>query len=659
MATVLAEFFGAVFPAGRDVPRPTEAAALGRAHRVVPVYRELLADTVTPVTVFAQLCRPGDAGFLLESVPVTGGVARYSFIGHRPARIPLPPGDPLGALGRVAAETLAPVPGLPPFCGGAVGYLGYEAARHFERLPTAAGPAPGLPESAFLAAENLAVVDHATRRLLLVTLHRPARESYDDAVRRLDQMARRLSHPAPLAGRLRHAAQLGGEARRPADGGRSPAHDWSATVGRHEFERRVERACEYIAAGDAFQIVLSQRFSKPLRADPLDVYRHLRAVNPSPYMFHLSLGGGRYAIGASPELLVKVEDRTVLTRPLAGTRPRGTDAAADLALERDLRADDKECSEHVMLVDLGRHDIGRVSAPGTVRADRLMEVERFSHVMHLSSTVTGELSPASSSLDALRATFPAGTLTGAPKIRAMEIIAELESERRGLYGGAVGYVGLGGAADFAIGLRTVVVADGRVYVQAGAGIVADSVPAAERTRQLDGAHVEYLSGIANPVGVKVGPTTTPAQLRALCERLDPDRVPGRLVLISRLGAARVTGLLPQLVREIRATGRSVVWACDPMHGNTFRSTSGYKTRRLSDITAEIAGFFAVHRAAGTVPGGIHLELTADDVTECLGGAEAVLDTHLARRYETACDPRLNASQSIELAFQVAELLRQS
>ncbi|MGQ4466450.1 anthranilate synthase component I family protein [Streptomyces violaceoruber] len=454
------------------VPHRAAAAALAREHDVVPLHQEFLDDSVSPVTAFAQLCGPDEAGFLLESVPVSGGVARYSYVGHRP--VPLEPtgGDPLTALRSHLARSVAPVPGLPPFHGGVVGYLGYEAARHFEDLPLAAGPPPGLPESAFLAADDLVVFDHATRRVLLMTLYRPARESYDDAVARIVRLNRALrGAPAPAAFSGRPLA-----AATPADHG---TQGWTANLTEAQFTERVARAREHIAAGDAFQIVLSRRLSRPLRARPTDLYRHLRATNPSPYMYHLSLGGGRHVIGASPELLVKAEGRTVRTRPLAGTRPRHPDPAEDLRLERELRADEKERAEHVMLVDLGRNDLGRVTEPGTVRVERLMRVERFSHVMHLSSTVRGRLAEGRDALDALRSAFPAGTLSGAPKIRAMEIIAELEPEQRGVYGGALGFVGADGLTDFAIALRTMVVADGHVHVQAGAGIVADSDPAAE------------------------------------------------------------------------------------------------------------------------------------------------------------------------------------
>ncbi|MFF3349412.1 anthranilate synthase component I family protein [Streptomyces sp. NPDC002779] len=455
------------------VPDRATAAALGHAYDIVPLYQEFLADGISPVTAFAQLCGPDEPGFLLESVPVSGGVARYSYVGHRPAPLDLPDGDPLAVLEARLALREAPVEGLPPFHGGFVGYLGYEAARHFEVLPLAAGAPPGLPESAFLSAQDLVVFDHATRRVLLITLHRPARESYDDAVGRIVRLGDRLRGAGPVPG------FTGRPLRRPDPAAEADTSGWTANLTEREFTERVERARAHIAAGDAFQIVLSRRLSRPLSAPPLDLYRHLRATNPSPYMYHLSLGEGRHVIGASPELLVKAEGERVQTRPLAGTRPRHPDPGADLELERELLTDEKECAEHVMLVDLGRNDLGRVTEPGTVRVDQLMRVERFSHVMHLSSTVSGRLAPGRTVLDALRSAFPAGTLSGAPKIRAMEIIAELEPHRRGVYGGAVGFAGYDGLADFAIALRTVVVADGQVHVQAGAGIVADSDAVAE------------------------------------------------------------------------------------------------------------------------------------------------------------------------------------
>ena len=474
------------------VPGPDAAGALAARHSYVPLRMELLADTLTPVTAFARLCGPDlrEPGLLLESVVGTDtsvAVGRYSYIAHRTRPVPLGDGDPLDALQPLADRDVAPVAGLPPFHGGAVGYLGYESARHFESLPTAAGPGPGMAESVFLQADDLVVFDHATRRLLLTTLHDTAAETYQDAAARL-AATRDL-----LFGHRPHSP--GGSAAQPLAPARTAEQQdrsaWRAHTSEERFLAMVGAAREYIRAGDVFQVVLSQRFSKPLAAEPLDVYRHLRAVNPSPYMFHLALGGGRHVIGASPELLVKVEGGRAQTRPLAGTRWRGTDAATDAALEAELLADEKERAEHVMLVDLGRNDIGRIAAPGSVRVDRLMEVERYSHVMHLSSTVSGDLAEGRTPLDALRSTFPAGTVSGAPKIRAMEIIAELEDERRGVYGGALGFVGTGGSLDTAIALRTLVIADGKAWVQAGAGVVADSDPAAEYRETLNKAQAMF------------------------------------------------------------------------------------------------------------------------------------------------------------------------
>ena len=451
-------------------PSPADARALAAGHQLIPVYREVLADMLTPVRAYALLCPPRQPGFLLESVEGGERLARYSFIGHQPRPLELGHGNPLDALAEVANEQTAPVKGVPRFHGGAVGYLGYETARHFERLPVAKGAPPPMPESAFLRAEDLAVFDHVTRRLKLLTIYRPDREEYGDAVARIDAMEKRLEADAV-------ASSTHGK-----DGAK-----WESNVTQGQFHAMVDAAREYIIGGDAFQIVPSQRFSKPLGASPFDVYRCLRAINPSPYMFFLALGGDRHVVGTSPEKLVQVEDRRVETRPLAGTRRRGADPAEDKRLEKELLSDLKERAEHVMLVDLGRNDVGRVATPGSVNVDRLMEVERYSHVMHISSTVSGQLREGKTSLDALRAAFPAGTVTGAPKIRAMEVIAELEPDQRGVYAGSLGYVSFGGNLDMAITLRTVVAAEGRAYVQAGCGVVADSRPEREFEETLEKA----------------------------------------------------------------------------------------------------------------------------------------------------------------------------
>ena len=451
-------------------PSRDEARSLAVRYSLIPVYREVLADMLTPVRAYSLLCPPGEPGFLLESVEGGERLARYSFIGVNARQLELGDGNPLEALASVAGAQTAPLKGVPRFHGGAVGYLGYETARHFEKLPVARGAPPPMPESSFVRAEDLAVFDHVTRRLQLLTIHRPDREDYEEAVRRIDDMEQRLAGdhlPAPVRG---------------VDGAR-----WQSNVTEGQYHAMVDAAREHIMGGDAFQVVVSQRFHKPLAATPFDVYRCLRAINPSPYMFFLALGGDRHLVGTSPEKLVQVEGRRVETRPLAGTRRRGGDQAEDIRLEKELLSDLKERAEHVMLVDLGRNDVGRVAKPGTVNVERLMEVERYSHVMHISSTVSGELREGRTSLDALRAAFPAGTVSGAPKIRAMEVIADLEPDRRGVYAGSAGYVSFGGNLDMAITLRTVVIADGIAYVQAGAGVVADSRPEREYEETLEKA----------------------------------------------------------------------------------------------------------------------------------------------------------------------------
>jgi len=452
------------FPSREDV------RALAQNHALIPVYREVLADMLTPVRAYALLCPPGEPGFLLESVEGGERLARYSFIGFQPKPLELGDGNPLEALSLVAAEETAPVKGIPRFHGGAVGYLSYEVARHFERLPVARGAPPPMPESAFLRAEDLAVFDHVTRRLQLLTIYRPDREDYAEAVARIDAMEKCL------------AGDSVAETSHGADGAK-----WEPNVTRGQFHAMVDAAREYIMGGDAFQIVPSQRFQKPLAASPFDVYRCLRAINPSPYMYFLAIGGDRHVVGTSPEKLVQVEGRRVETRPLAGTRRRGADLAEDRRLEKELLSDLKERAEHIMLVDLGRNDVGRVARPGTVAVDRLMEVERYSHVMHISSTVSGQLREGKTSLDALRAAFPAGTVSGAPKIRAMEVIAELEPDQRGVYAGSLGYVSFGGNLDMAITLRTVVATEGMAHVQAGCGVVADSKPEREYEETLEKA----------------------------------------------------------------------------------------------------------------------------------------------------------------------------
>ncbi|HEU0026223.1 MAG TPA: chorismate-binding protein, partial [Ktedonobacterales bacterium] len=368
---------------------------------------------------------------------------------------------------------VVPVASLPRFRGGAVGYLTYEAAARFEpAVPIPDADPLGLPEAVFMFSDTLLVFDHARHTALLLTWADPGACDGDEeraraeAQERLDKMERRLRRATP-----RQAPRL--RARRVA----APVAP-SALESRAAYGTAVERIKEYVRAGDCFQVVPSRRVARPLSASPFEVYRALRSINPSPYMFYLALDDFAIA-GASPELLVRVEDGEVAVHPIAGTRRRDPDPAADTALEAELRADEKERAEHVMLVDLGRNDVGRVCEPGTVAVRQFMDVERYSHVMHLVSHVTGRLRRGLTPYDALRAGFPAGTVSGAPKIRAMQIIAELEGQRRGVYGGAVGYLGFDGNMDTCIAIRTLVMQDGAAYAQAGGGIVADSQPGAE------------------------------------------------------------------------------------------------------------------------------------------------------------------------------------
>ena len=479
----------------RCIPSRDEFLNLSRTYNLIPVYREIIADTDTPVSALAKLGR-GPVAFLLESVAGGERLGRYSFLGsnalctfrsydHR-VELGFPDGrrvqervkDPLARLEELlAAYRPAPVPGLPRFYGGAVGYVAYDAVRFFERLPDGNPDELGTPDLAFMITDAVIVFDHVARRIQVV-INTPVNgdpgQAYDQAVRRIEDVIARLHGDAGLA-------PLSG-----LDLGAAAAPRFRANVTRDDFCRAVQRAKEYIAAGDIFQVVLSQRLSAPLRRDPFDVYRVLRSVNPSPYMFYLNFGDHQL-VGSSPEVMVRLEDRRAELRPIAGTRPRGRTPHEDQRLEAELLADAKERAEHIMLVDLGRNDLGRVCSYGSVRVDELMVVERYSHVMHIVSNVSGELAPGYTAFDLLRATFPAGTVTGAPKVRAMEIIDELETTRRGPYAGAVGYIGFSGNMDSCITIRTVIVQDGQAHVQAGAGVVADSEPEREYQETLNKA----------------------------------------------------------------------------------------------------------------------------------------------------------------------------
>ena len=459
-------------------PTLDEVKKLSRKGNLVPVCREIMADLETPVSAYLKIAR-GDYSFLLESVEGGEQLARYSFLGTEPSLIlktgrdnPVDPLLPIEkALGRFQ---LVPTSGLPRFHGGMVGYLGYEVARYFERLPSPDPDPLGLPESVMMLVDSLLVFDHLTHKIKVVShahLDGDIESAYYEATRKIDSLVARLRQPIPTQTPL------------PAP---SSVSQGSSNLSQASFEASVVRAKEYIYAGDIIQAVLSQRLAKPIKAHPFALYRALRSLNPSPYMYYLQLGDF-HIVGSSPELLVRVEDGIVSTHPIAGTRPRGKSPAQDAALAEELKHDEKERAEHIMLVDLGRNDIGRVSEPGTVEVNQLMDIERYSHVMHLVSHVEGKLRTGLTQFDALRSCFPAGTVSGAPKIRAMEIIAELEPDKRGPYAGAVGYFGFSGNMDTAITIRTSIIKDGIAYVQAGAGIVADSIPEREYQESLSKA----------------------------------------------------------------------------------------------------------------------------------------------------------------------------
>jgi anthranilate synthase component I len=472
----------------------SRAEFLARARRggVVPVAREIVLDADTPVAAYAKIARP-PFGFLLESAVGGERWARYTFLGTEPREVWRYRGsrierwtvtegwqddgetaDPINHLGqRLRALAPVAVPGLPPFTGGAVGYLGYDLVRTIERLPAPPPDTLGLPDALVMLADSLVVLDNLHGRAIavanaLVPRDAPARECvrlYAELEDRLDALVGRLGRPHALT---------------PLDPPeRQPAVATASHYAADDFQRDVGRVLEHVRAGDVFQTVLSRRLEIGAAVDPLRLYRFLRALNPAPYLFYLALDD-LALVGSSPEVLVRVAGGEVCVRPIAGTRPRGATPAEDEALTQALRSDAKETAEHRMLVDLGRNDVGRVSEYGSVRVTELMAVERYSHVQHLVSEVRGTLRQGCDALDAFRACFPAGTVTGAPKVRAMEIIDALEPERRGPYAGAVGYIGWGATSlDTAIAIRSAVVQSNRVVIQAGAGIVADSDAARE------------------------------------------------------------------------------------------------------------------------------------------------------------------------------------
>jgi anthranilate synthase component 1 len=483
---------------------PDRDEFLLRAQRgnLIPVYREILADRLTPVSAFERLMATesarngGGYAFLLESVEGGERIGRYSFLGSRPALIfrskgnvatvtegtrtrtvVIAPGDdPLTLLKELLGRyQYVADPQLPAFCGGAVGFFGYDVVRFFEKLPDRNPDELNVDDACFLFTDTLLIFDHVRHRLkVLCNAHvtgDPAR-AYDEALRKIESLIARLQ-----------GAEAGGQGSgiraKPAPYTLHPTPiKVEHCFPREEYEAAVERCREYILAGDAFQIVLSQRFKVPFTAAPFDVYRALRSVNPSPYMFYLMMGERRI-IGTSPEILVTVQKGVVRSRPIAGTRPRGRNEEEDRRLEAELLADEKERAEHIMLVDLSRNDIGRVCEYGSVHVNELMTIERYSHVMHIVSDVTGRLREDKDVFDVLRACFPHGTVSGAPKVRAMEIIDEQEPTRRGFYAGSLGYFSYSGGMDMAITLRTMLVDGQTAWLQAGGGLVADSVPASE------------------------------------------------------------------------------------------------------------------------------------------------------------------------------------
>lgn len=479
--------FTAINTKQEAIPSREEIHHLFQQGDLVPVYRTMLADLETPVSVYIKLSQMGEVSFLLESVEGGEHIGRYSFMGVNPKGVIsvkdkqisldyngkinhqiMPEGqDPLHVVEREFRRVKpVRVPGLPRFVGGAVGTLAYDVVRYFENIRATAKRDLDVPDVAFMMVDTLVVFDHAKHQLLIIANAEKSDDidaAYDNALARIEAIQNAILQPLPRA-----------------DQAEEPLNDTLvSTHTREEFEENVLKAKEYIAAGDAFQIVLSQRFSRRTNASPLTIYRALRAINPSPYMFLLRFSEDFTLIGASPEMMVRLEDGIATTRPIAGSRPRGETPQRDNELAEEMLADPKERSEHIMLVDLGRNDLGRVCEYGSVKVTDMMYVERYSHIMHIVSNVQGKLRKGLSAFDLLRATFPAGTLSGAPKVRAMQIIEELEGTRRGVYGGAVGYFSYDGSMDTCITIRAALMQGDTVHFQAGAGLVADSVPSLE------------------------------------------------------------------------------------------------------------------------------------------------------------------------------------
>ncbi len=466
----------------------SQFAELAKTHTLIPVVRTLHADLLTPVSAFVAIAGQEPQSFLLESVERGEHVGRYTFLGARPYLVMTAVGAEItiqrgrkkesrqGEILPIMRELLgeykpAHIPGLPPFLSGAVGYMAYDVVRQFERLPNTAKQDVKVPDCVLMFFNRVLAFDHVRHQIHLVVSAdvrgTTAKKAYAQATRELDRLQKQL-----ISGLRTQRIAL-------EDRASSAPIRPNPRTRQSDYERAVRESKEYIAAGDIFQVVLSQRLDFRPKAEPFEIYRTLRMVNPSPYMYYLRLGPDLHILGSSPEMLVRVTGRRIEYAPIAGTRWRAESPEEDLRLEHELRNDEKERAEHVMLVDLGRNDVGRVSRYGSVRVTDLMRVERYSHVMHLVSSIEGELREGLDALDAFSSCFPAGTLTGAPKVRAMEIIDELEPVRRGVYGGSILYADFAGNLDSCIAIRTMVVNRGEAYVQAGAGIVADSVPRKE------------------------------------------------------------------------------------------------------------------------------------------------------------------------------------
>ncbi len=458
-----------------------------RQGAVAPIYREILADLETPVTAYLKIARMAPYAFLLESVERADSIGQYSFLGANPSVIFRSKGrqvsiiregcegsfesdDPLGELRKLMAEYQPiPVEGLPSFYGGAVGYMSYDQVRFFEDIADENPDTLNLPDLYFMITDTMLIFDHVNNKIKIVAnthVRGNVEAAYNDAVRKIDALEKKLRGPLMVTTERLHS--------------NADEIAMESNFTREDFCAAVEKAKEYITAGDIFQVVLSQRFKRPVYASPPNLYRALRCINPSPYMVLMTFPEFSL-VGSSPEVMTTVQDGVAKLRPIAGTRPRGATAEEDRILEEELMADEKEIAEHIMLVDLGRNDVGRISEPGTVAPveDRFMVVERYSHVMHIVSEVAGKMKPEMDTYDALRATFPMGTVSGAPKIRAMNIIDELEPERRGPYAGGCGYISFSGDMDTCILIRTMIVKDDVAYLQAGAGIVYDSDPQCE------------------------------------------------------------------------------------------------------------------------------------------------------------------------------------